>query len=47
MCAAPRLTASWPVSGGIDDAELDRRLFPAAADGAAARAAIDWPAAQS
>jgi len=38
---------SWPVSDGIDDAELDRRLFPVAADGSPARPAIDWSAAQN
>ena len=34
---------AWPVPDGIDDAELDRRLFPAAGDGERARPAIDWP----
>lgn len=34
---------SWPVSDGIDDVELDRRLFPAAGDSTPARPAIDGP----
>jgi transposase len=33
---------TWPVPPGIDDAELDRRLFPVV-DDIRARAAIDWP----
>jgi len=34
---------TWPVPEAIDDAELDRRLFPVAGDGTAApRPAIDW-----
>ncbi len=33
---------SWPVPDEIDDAELERRLFPAADATAATRAAIDW-----
>ena len=35
---------TWPVPAEIDDAELDRRLFPVPGDGTAApRPAIDWP----
>ena len=38
----------WPVPEGIDDTELDRRLFPVSDDSAArARPAIDWPALQT
>jgi transposase len=37
---------TWPVPEGIDDADLERRLFPVADDGANKRAAIDWPAMQ-
>jgi transposase len=37
---------TWPVPEGIDDAELERRLFPVADDGASKRAGIDWPAMQ-
>jgi transposase len=34
---------TWPVPEGIDDPELERRLFPVAGDGTAApRPAIDW-----
>ena len=34
---------TWPVPEAIDDAELDRRLFPVPGDETAApRAAIDW-----
>src|SRR5258705_12686251 len=34
---------TWPVPEAIDDAELERRLFPVAGDGPAApRPAIDW-----
>src|SRR5215207_1464104 len=34
---------AWPVPEAIDDAELDRRLFPIPGDGPAApRPAIDW-----
>src|SRR5215211_2430477 len=34
---------TWPVPDAIDDAELDRRLFPIAGDGPAApRPTIDW-----
>ena len=37
------LGITWPVPDAIDDAELERRLFPVAGDGAAApRQAIDW-----
>ena len=35
---------SWPLPDGVDDAELDRRLFPVAAD---SRPAIDWVALQT
>jgi transposase len=38
---------TWPVPPGIDDAELDRRLFPVVDDGGRARPAIDWPAIQN
>jgi len=35
---------TWPVPEAIDDAELDRRLFPVVGDGTAApRPALDWP----
>jgi len=34
---------AWPVPDGIDDVELDRRLFPAAGDSERARPAIDGP----
>ena len=37
---------TWPVPEGIDDAELERRLFPVADEAASKRAAIDWPAMQ-
>lgn len=37
---------TWPVPEGIDDADLERRLFPVADDGASKRAGIDWPAMQ-
>ena len=37
---------TWPVPEGIDDAELERRLFPVADDSATRRPAIDWPAIQ-
>jgi len=37
---------TWPVPEGIDDADLERRLFPVADDGANKRAAVDWPAMQ-
>jgi transposase len=33
---------TWPVPEEIDDAELERRLFPAPGATAATRAAIDW-----
>ena len=34
---------TWPVPEGIDDAELDRRLFPVPGDSTAPpRSAIDW-----
>ena len=38
---------SWPVPPGIDDAALERRLFPVVGDGGQARPAIDWPAIQN
>ena len=38
---------AWPLPDGIDDAELDRRLFPVASDGADIRPVIDWPANQT
>ena len=38
---------TWPVPDEVDDAELDRRLFPVALDGTDARLAIDWPANQT
>jgi len=34
---------TWPVPEGIDDAELDRRLFPIVGDSGRVRPAIDWP----
>jgi len=37
----------WPVPEGLDDAELDRRLFPVARASLQARPAIDWPAMQN
>jgi hypothetical protein len=37
---------TWPVPEGLDDAELERRLFPVADFGASGRPAIDWPAIQ-
>ena len=37
---------TWPVPEGLDDAELERRLFPVADFGASRRPAIDWPAIQ-
>ena len=37
---------TWPIPEGMDDSELERRLFPVADAGATARAAIDWPAIQ-
>ena len=36
----------WPIPDGIDDTELERRLFPVAADSANKRPAGDWPAIQ-
>jgi transposase len=33
---------TWPVPEVIDDAELERRLFPAPGETAAPRPAIDW-----
>jgi transposase len=33
---------TWPVPGEIDDAELERRLFPVPGETAAPRPAIDW-----
>ena len=37
----------WPVPEGLDDAELDRRLFPVVGNSLRARPAIDWPAMQT
>lgn len=37
---------SWPLPEGLDDAELERRLFPVAAGDTQGRPAIDWPANQ-
>ena len=37
----------WPVPEGIDDAELDLRLFPVLGNSARARPAIDWPHLQN
>jgi transposase len=37
---------TWPVPEGMDDAALERLLFPAADGGANTRPAIDWPAIQ-
>ena len=34
----------WPIPEGIDDTELERRLFPVSADSANKRPAGDWPA---
>jgi transposase len=36
------LGISWPVPEAIDDAELDRRLFPVPCETGPPRAAIDW-----
>ena len=36
----------WPIPDGIDDTELERRLFPVAEDSANKRPAGDWPAIQ-
>jgi hypothetical protein len=33
---------TWPVPEEIDDAELERRLFPVPGETAAPRPAIDW-----
>ena len=38
---------AWPVPEGIDDVELERRLFPVLGDGERARPAIDWPTIQT
>ena len=38
---------AWPVPDGIDDIELDRRLFPVGEDSGRARPAIDWPTIQT
>ena len=38
---------SWPLQDGIDDAELNRRLFPVASDSTDSRPAIDWAALQT
>ena len=47
MCIGPRCLASpGRVPEGLDDAELERRLFPVADFGASGRPAIDWPAIQ-
>src|ERR1700704_4868781 len=38
---------TWPLPEAMNDAELDRLLFPVAGDGAAPpRASIDWPKVQ-
>ncbi len=37
---------TWPVPEELDDAELERPLFPVADAGASVRTAIDWPAIQ-
>ncbi|MFM9942545.1 MAG: IS21 family transposase [Hyphomicrobiaceae bacterium] len=37
----------WPVPEGIDDVELERRLFPVVGEGDRVRPAIDWPAIQN
>ena len=34
---------SWPIPDGIDDAELERRLFPPREASSAARPEPDWP----
>jgi len=36
------LAITWPVPEGIDDAELERRLFPVPCETGPPRAAIDW-----
>jgi transposase len=33
---------TWPVPEALDDAELDRRLFPVAGETGPPRATIDW-----
>ena len=38
---------TWPVPPGIDDAELDRRLFPVVDDGGRARPATGRPSRMS
>ena len=38
---------TWPMSDAVDDAELERRLFPVVSDGADIRPAINWPANQT
>ena len=38
---------TWPVPDEVDDAELDRRLFPVTGDCTDVRPAIDWPANQT
>ena len=38
---------AWPLPEGIDDADLDRRLFPVVGDNGRARPAIDWPTIQT
>jgi hypothetical protein len=43
---AGALAITWPVPEWIDDAELERRLFPVTDVGANTRPAIDWPAIQ-
>ncbi len=37
---------AWPLPDGLDDAELDRRLFPIADESERGRRAIDWPMIQ-
>ena len=37
----------WPVPEGMDDVELERRLFPVVGEGDRVRPAIDWPAIQN
>lgn len=38
---------TWPVPPGIDDVELDRRLFPVVGDAGRDRPTIDWPAIEN
>ena len=38
---------TWPMPDEVDDAELERRLFPVVSDGADIRPAINWPANQT